>query len=137
MRLSAVMAGVLMVAGTAGAQAKADGAKGPMPDSGKPYFEYMVARPATQAADTKRPEYPAAMRGSGVGGDVLVQFVVDTTGLPVVGTLKVLKASKPEFADAVKAAFPGMKFSPAQVADGKKVRQLVQMPFVFKDPGKK
>jgi TonB family protein len=137
MRLRAVMAGVLMVAGTAGAQAKADGAKGAMkPDSGKPYFEYMVARPATQAADTKRPEYPAAMRGSGVGGDVLVQFVVDTTGLPVAGSLKVLKASRPEFAEAVKAAFPGMKFSPAQVADGRKVRQLVQMPFVFKDSGK-
>jgi protein TonB len=46
------------------------------------------------------------------------------------GTLRILKSSDPAFSDAVKRALPGMRFSAAQIG-GRKVKQLVQMPFVF------
>ena len=46
------------------------------------------------------------------------------------GTLNVINSSNPGFTAAVKDALPRMKFSAAQIG-GKKVQQLVQMPFQF------
>ena len=46
------------------------------------------------------------------------------------GTLKILNSSNSAFTAAVKDALPRMKFSAAQIG-GKKVQQLVQMPFQF------
>jgi protein TonB len=45
-------------------------------------------------------------------------------------TFKVLKSNHDLFTNAVKQSLPAMKFSPAEVG-GKKVKQLVQMPFQF------
>jgi TonB family protein len=45
-------------------------------------------------------------------------------------TLKVLKSSDELFTTSVRNAIPTMRFSPAEVG-GRKVRQLVQMPFQF------
>ena len=49
---------------------------------------------------------------------------------PTCATFKVLKSTHDLFTNAVKAALPNMKFYPAEVG-GKKVKQLVQMPFQF------
>ncbi len=76
------------------------------------------------------PEYPARLRDNGVQGEVVAQFVVGENGRYESGTLKIIKATDPAFADAVKRALPGMRFSAAQVG-GQKVKQLVQMPFQF------
>jgi protein TonB len=65
-----------------------------------------------------------------VEGEVLAQFIVDTTGRAEINSWKVLKASHELFAQAVKSALPGMRFIPAEVG-GKKVKQLVQQPFTF------
>jgi protein TonB len=68
-----------------------------------------------------------------VEGDVLVQFVVDTSGHAEMGSFKVLKSSNDLFTSAVKKVLPRMQFYAAEVG-GHKVRQLVQMPFGFKVP---
>ena len=76
------------------------------------------------------PRYPDMLRSANVEGEVLAQFVVDTTGRYEAGSFKVLKSSHDLFTNAVKAALQNMNFYPAEVG-GRKVKQLVQMPFVF------
>jgi hypothetical protein len=61
---------------------------------------------------------------------VLVQFVVDTIGRADTTTYRVIKASHTEFAQAVRTALPGFRFTPAQL-HGRKVRQMVHQPFDF------
>jgi len=70
------------------------------------------------------------LREQGVEGTVLAQFVVGANGRFEGGSLKILSSSNPAFTAAVKDALPRMKFSAAQIG-GKKVAQLVQMPFQF------
>jgi protein TonB len=65
-----------------------------------------------------------------VEGEVLAQFVVDTTGHYEEGSFKVLKSSHELFTQAVRDALPQLRFNPAE-AGGAKVRQLVQQPFTF------
>ena len=82
------------------------------------------------APGSSQPRYPDILRSAGVEGEVLAQFVVDTTGRAEAGSFKVLKSSHDLFVTAVKNALPGMRFIPAEVG-GRKVRQLVQQPFTF------
>ncbi len=96
----------------------------------QPYFEFQVEKPAMQAPGGRTPIYPDMLRSSNVEGEVLAQFVVDTSGRVQSGTFKVLKSSHDLFTAAVKNALPSMRFYPAEVG-GKKVRQLVQQPFAF------
>ena len=76
------------------------------------------------------PRYPDAARAAGMEGEVVTQFVVNADGSPDVETLKVLKATDPQFVDAVKSVLSQMRFYPAEV-NGRAVRQLTQMPFQF------
>lgn len=99
------------------------------PNPGGAYFEFQVETPASYAGGTG-PRYPDAQRTAGQEGEVLAQFIVDTTGRAEVASFKVLKASDAAFADAVKNALPDMRFTPARVK-GRAVRQLVQSPFSF------
>jgi protein TonB len=99
-------------------------------DQSQTYFEFQVEKPVVQAPGSSAPRYPEILKSAGVEGEVLAQFVVDTTGRAENGSFKVLKTSHELFALAVKNALPGMKFLPAEVG-GKKVKQLVQQPFVF------
>ena len=77
-----------------------------------------------------QPRYPDILRQAGVEGEVLAQFVVDTSGRAEMNSYKVLKTTHELFGNAVKNALPGMRFIPAEVG-GRKVRQLVQQPFTF------
>ena len=108
----------------------AKAAVGLKPEGDQPYFEFMVEKPVTEASNTQRPRYPDILKSAGVEGDVMAQFVVDTTGRVELGSFKVLKTSHALFESAVRSALPGMRFIPAEVGN-KKVRQLVQQPFVF------
>lgn len=96
----------------------------------KTYFEFQVEKPVRHAPGSAAPRYPPALKAAGVEGEVLVQFVVDTLGAADLRSFKVLKASHGDFTESVKAALPDMKFVPAELR-GRKVRQLVQQPFVF------
>ncbi|MCX5767352.1 MAG: energy transducer TonB [Gemmatimonadetes bacterium] len=96
----------------------------------QPLFEFQVEKPVMQAPGSAQPRYPDILKSAGVEGEVLAQFVVDTLGRAEVNTYKVLKTSHELFASAVRNALPNMKFLPAEVG-GRKVKQLVQQPFVF------
>jgi protein TonB len=94
-----------------------------------PYMEFQVEKPVEKIGG-EAPEYPSSLKDQGVEGSVVAQFVVNENGRADPGTLKILSSSNPAFTAAVKEALPRMKFSAAQIG-GKKVSQLVQMPFQF------
>jgi periplasmic protein TonB len=94
-----------------------------------PYMEFQVEKPVVKIGG-EAPEYPSSLKDSGVEGTVLAQFVVNESGRYEGGSLKILSSSNPAFTAAVKDALPRMRFSAAQIG-GKKVQQLVQMPFQF------
>ena len=77
------------------------------------------------------PAYPVEMLKQGVQGSVVTQYVVDTTGFADTTSLKIMSTTHEQFAAAVRAALPYMRFSPAKVGS-KKVRQLVEQEFSFK-----
>ena len=109
----------------------AQAANGPVPVlAQEPYFEFQVEVPVKPAPGSAMPRYPNLLRQAAVEGEVLAQFVVDTTGRAEVGSLKILKSSHDLFTESVRTALPQMRFVPADVG-GKKVKQLVQEPFSF------
>ena len=77
------------------------------------------------------PTYPAALLKLGIQGTVMVRYVVDSLGRADLSTLEILKASRVEFAVAVREALPNMHFTPARMR-GKAVPQLVEQPFNFR-----
>jgi protein TonB len=99
-------------------------------DTDQPYFEFQVEKQVAQIPGSGSPRYPDMLRSANVEGEVLAQFVVDTTGRAEMNTFKTLKSSHDLFTNAVKSALANMRFYPAEVG-GRKVKQLVQMPFVF------
>ena len=99
-------------------------------DENQTYFEFQVEKQVSPYPGNPAPRYPDMLRSANVEGEVLAQFVVDTTGRADMGSFKVLKSTHDLFTNAVKASLPNMKFYPAEVG-GKKVKQLVQMPFQF------
>ena len=94
------------------------------------YFEYQVENPVMSAPGSPAPRYPDILKTAGVSGEVIASFVVDTTGLADVGSLKVIRSSHQLFVNSIVAAMPNMRFTPAMVG-GRKVKQLVMEPFVF------
>jgi protein TonB len=76
------------------------------------------------------PRYPEALRMAGREGKIVAQFVVDEEGRVEENTVKFIRSDNVLFDEAVRSALPRMRFVPAEIA-GRKVRQLVEMPFVF------
>ena len=107
-----------------------EGGKAPAVNSDQPFFEFQVEKPVQALPGGAQPRYPDILRQAGVEGEVLAQFVVDTSGRAEMGSYKVLKTTHELFGNAVKNALSGMRFIPAEVG-GRKVRQLVQQPFTF------
>ena len=95
-----------------------------------PYFEFQVEKQAVGMPDNPRPRYPDMLRSAKVEGEVLAQFIVDTTGRAEMNTFKVLKSSHDLFTNSVRSALPSWRFYPAEIGN-RRVRQLIQMPFVF------
>lgn len=98
---------------------------------GAPYFELEVERPAELRADTlqRAPGAPRPARR----GQVLAQFVVDSTGRPDVRSGKILITPGPTFTAAVCAELPELRFRPALLG-GRPVSQFVQRFFEFRKP---
>jgi protein TonB len=70
------------------------------------------------------------LRSANVEGEVLAQFVVDTTGRVEPNSIKILKSSHDLFTNAVQQALRTARYYPAEIG-GRKVKQLVQQPFNF------
>ena len=115
---------------TASRGASAARAAGPSRVVTPGYFEFQVEKRAAPLPDNPPARYPDALRKAKVEGEVVAQFVIDTTGRVEPSTFKVLKSSNSLFTKAVRSYLSDMKFFPAEVG-GRKVKQLIQMPFVF------
>jgi periplasmic protein TonB len=104
------------------------GGTGPVTD--QPYFDFQVEKQAGEVPGTPSPKYPEVLRSAGVDGQVLAQFVIDTSGRAEPSTFKVIQSTNDAFTNSVKEALPKMRFYPAEVG-GHKVKELVQLPFAF------
>jgi protein TonB len=113
--------------GVAGGIAKGVGSA---PVTDQTYFEFQVEKQVSQIPGSMNLRYPDMLRSANVEGEVLVQFVVDTTGRVERGSIKILKSSHELFTNAVNSALPGARYYPAEIG-GRKVKQLVQQPFNF------
>ncbi|HEY0970944.1 MAG TPA: energy transducer TonB [Gemmatimonadales bacterium] len=95
------------------------------------YLSSQVDNPVAYDARSAAPAYPDSLRLAGVEGVVEAQFVVDTTGRVELASFVLLESTHRGFTQSVRAALPGMLFRPAQL-NGRKIKQLVQLPFVFR-----
>lgn len=86
---------------------------------------------ASRMPESVAPQYPKDLLDRRVEGQAIVQFVVDTTGFADVSSFRVVLASHTEFAQSIRDALPGMRFSAARIGRVK-VRQLVELPFHFR-----
>jgi hypothetical protein len=90
-------------------------------------------RPRFQQArevDHVHPMYPFPLRRKGGGGAATLQFMIDATGRVEMESVQLLADTDPQFALACREVLPDMRFIPAEY-DGKTVRELVRMPFMF------
>jgi TonB family protein len=101
-------------------------------ESDEPVFTIIeVDEEAARVATSAAPAYPPQLLSEGVEGTVVVRYVVEANGLADSSSLVILSATRREFADAVRAAIPFMRFTPARI-DERPVRQLVEQPFSFR-----
>jgi periplasmic protein TonB len=116
--------------GVAGGIAKGVvGGTGPV-NTDQTFFEFQVEKQVAPAPGSGGPRYPDMLRSANVEGEVLMQFVVDTTGRVEMGSVKVLKTSHDLFTNAVRQFLQSARYYPAEIG-GRKVKQLVQQPFNF------
>ena len=88
--------------------------------------------PAILIGAVPRIPYPQNLRARGreTGGEVLVEFSVDTLGRPDMTSMNVVHSDHDLLTAAVRKVIPSMRFVPAQNL-GKKVTGKVQVPFYF------
>ena len=96
----------------------------------KNFFAYQVDRKAELQPGSPMPRYPQALKESGLTGEVLARFAVDTLGKIDKCTFRVLETSHAQFARAVQSVLDDIRFTPAQIR-GLKVRQIVEHRFTF------
>ena len=76
------------------------------------------------------PVYPKVMLERAVEGSATLRFVIDSTGLVDLSTIRVMSSTHQEFAIAVREAMPRMRYRPA-TRGATAVRQLVEKAFKF------
>ena len=89
-----------------------------------------VERQVAMLPGAPLPAYPEALRSAGVEGKVIAQFTVNERGLADADSVRFIRSDNALFEASVRNVLRRMRFTPAEIG-GKKVRQLVQMPFVF------
>jgi len=76
------------------------------------------------------PRYPETLRAAGIEGSVTLLFVIDSAGRADLSTLRVKRTDSDLFTASVREALERSRFRPAEIG-GRKVRMLVEQPFVF------
>jgi len=77
-----------------------------------------------------RPRYPEALRRTGVSGQVMLEYVVESTGRVDSSSVRVLLSSNPEFTDAVREALRSVRFLPG-LRSGQPVAVVVRQTIRF------
>ena len=79
------------------------------------YFEFQVEkRVAVDSAVA--PHYPDVLKATKLNGEVLAQFIVDTTGRADMSSFKVLRSTHDLFTQAVRAVLPPIASGPRKSA---------------------
>ena len=115
--------------GTIGATVGTGGERATAPTGGT-FRADQVEKEVSVVPGSPPPRYPEILRSAGVEGHVTALFVVDETGRAEEDSIRFVRSDNPLFENAVKQALHRMRFVPAEIG-GRKVRQLVLMPFVF------
>ncbi len=76
------------------------------------------------------PAYPTVLARSHVGGQVVVEFRIDSTGVVDLASLRVVQSTNALFTDAVRGVLPQLRFLPAQLGEHS-VGVTVRQPFLF------
>ena len=114
---------------TIGPTSARSGESGSVPTGGT-FRADQVEREVAVMPGSSPPRYPEALRSSGVEGQVIAVFVVNEMGRAETDSIRFSRSDNRLFEDAVKESLRRTRFVPAEMG-GRKVRQLVQMPFVF------
>jgi protein TonB len=77
------------------------------------------------------PSYPTALARARVGGQVLVEFRIDSAGAVEPASLRIVESSNVLFTQAVRSVLPRLRFLPAQL-DRHAVGVTVRQPFIFR-----
>lgn len=115
--------------GVSAAQGGVEGGSGVLPASGY-FFSGQVEKPAMSLPGQAGPAYPDVLRSAGLEGQVLAQFVVDSSGRASLESFSALHSDHPLFTASVKTALSRLRFLPAEIG-GRRVPQLVQQTFQF------
>jgi periplasmic protein TonB len=114
---------------TIGRTGESGGESGTVP-SGGTFRADQVERQVAVMPGSPPPRYPELLRTSGVEGQVVAVFVVNEMGRAEADSIRFSRSDNRLFEDAVRESLRRTRFVPAEIG-GKRVRQLVQMPFVF------
>jgi TonB family protein len=76
-------------------------------------------------------DYPRVLRDAGIGGRVLLQFVIDTLGRVEPASIEVLETADQAFTESARSGMLEAQFRPAHYGD-RPVRQLTKMPVSFR-----
>ena len=90
-----------------------------------------VQRPALAIAGAGAPRYPVDLKSRNIEGTTTVEFIVDSAGRAVVGSVRTVAASDPGFTTAVVEAMPRMRFIAGRI-DGCPVASWVRQKFEFR-----
>jgi protein TonB len=74
--------------------------------------------------------YPEILRQAGIGGRVMIEAVIDTSGRVERGSIRVLAATHPLFGPPAMTVVSGSIYRPGRI-DGRAVRVRVQIPIEF------
>ncbi len=94
------------------------------------YLAAELDQPVERDPSSAGPIYPDELRTKNVEGQVVAEWVVDTSGRADTASFRIIESTHPLFTRAVRATLPGMFFRPAALM-GKPVRQLVRQQFKF------
>lgn len=83
-----------------------------------------------RALHLAEPRYPEALRQAGIQGAVTVTYIVDSSGFVEPGSIRIVSADRPAFAEAVVASVAQARFTPGRV-HGRAVRVLVRQVIRF------
>lgn len=111
-------------------RANGNGLAGDGGGEGRAFRADQVEKQVALLPGSDAPRYPELLRSAGIEGHVVALFVVDEEGRVDETSVRFTRSDNQLFEEAVRAALGRMRFVPAE-AGGRKVRQLVEMPFMF------
>ena len=115
----------------ASSSATAPASVGDTGNAGRRAYDVSEVETAVSMIGNTMPEYPSALRSSGIEGKVVAEFVVTESGRADVSSLRIISSTNEQFVESIRRALSRMRFRPAMIG-GHAVAQLVQQQFVFK-----